>query len=76
MNNYPETPASTETQAHQPGDQTKMDPTPEVIKENYKGSDKLKGKVALITGGDSGIRSLCISIVCPRRCRYCHLLSG
>ncbi|WP_180001998.1 MULTISPECIES: SDR family oxidoreductase [unclassified Acinetobacter] len=55
MNNYPETPASTETQAHQPGDQTKMDPNPEVIKENYKGSDKLKGKVALITGGDSGI---------------------
>ena len=55
MNNYPETPASTETQAHQPGDQTKMDPNPEVIKENYKGSDKLKDKVALITGGDSGI---------------------
>lgn len=36
MNNYPETPASTETQAHQPGDQTKMNPIPEVIKENYK----------------------------------------
>lgn len=28
---------------------------PEIIRENYKGSDKLKGKKALITGGDSGI---------------------
>lgn len=55
MNNYPETPASTETQGHQPGVQTKMDPAPEVIKPNYKGSDKLKSKIALITGGDSGI---------------------
>lgn len=55
MNNYPETPASTETQAHQPGVQSKMDPEPEIIKPNYQASHKLKGKVALITGGDSGI---------------------
>src|SRR5690606_8053560 len=55
MNHYPETPASTETQDHQPGVQTKMDPAPEIIKPHYKGSEKLKGKVALITGGDSGI---------------------
>ena len=32
-----------------------MQPEPEVIRPNYKGSDKLKDKVALITGGDSGI---------------------
>jgi NAD(P)-dependent dehydrogenase (short-subunit alcohol dehydrogenase family) len=32
-----------------------MDPQPVYIRENYKGSDKLKGKIALITGGDSGI---------------------
>lgn len=38
-----------------PGLQSKMKPEPEVIREGYKGSDKLKGKVALITGGDSGI---------------------
>ena len=38
-----------------PGYEYKMDPEPEIIRENYKGSDKLKGKTALITGGDSGI---------------------
>ena len=38
-----------------PGLQHKMKNKPETIKESYKGSEKLKGKVALITGGDSGI---------------------
>lgn len=38
-----------------PGKQHKMKPEPEVIRKNYKESDRLKGKVALITGGDSGI---------------------
>ncbi|MBB6609618.1 SDR family oxidoreductase [Pontibacter sp. Tf4] len=42
-------------QKTQPGKEHKMTPKPEYIRENYKGSDKLKGKVALITGGDSGI---------------------
>lgn len=38
-----------------------MHPQPEVIRKNYKGSQKLKGKVALITGADSGIgRSVAI----------------
>lgn len=32
-----------------------MNPEPEIIRKGYKGSDKLKGKAALITGGDSGI---------------------
>lgn len=32
-----------------------MHPEPEIIRKNYKGSEKLKDKVALITGGDSGI---------------------
>lgn len=39
----------------QPGDEHKMRPEPEVIRKGYKGSDKLKGKIAMITGGDSGI---------------------
>jgi NAD(P)-dependent dehydrogenase (short-subunit alcohol dehydrogenase family) len=44
-----------QVQKDQPGDEHKMHPEPEVIRSNYKGSDKLFNKVALITGGDSGI---------------------
>lgn len=45
----------------QPGQESKMHPEPEIIKKTYKGSEKLKGKVALITGGDSGIgRSIAV----------------
>lgn len=32
-----------------------MQPKPQAEMKNYKGSGKLKGKVALVTGGDSGI---------------------
>lgn len=42
-------------QAIQPGIEAKLDPQPQVIKPSYKGAHKLKDKVALITGGDSGI---------------------
>lgn len=42
-------------QNRQPGIEAEMDPRPEFIKPGYIGSDKLKDKVALITGGDSGI---------------------
>ena len=42
-------------QQSQPGDESKMHPEPEIIRKDYKGSEKLKGKTALITGGDSGI---------------------
>ena len=42
-------------QQHQPGVETKMDPNPESVKAEYKGSGKLKGKTAIVTGGDSGI---------------------
>ena len=38
-----------------PGNEHLMSPEPEIIKENYTGSGKLLGKVAFITGGDSGI---------------------
>ncbi len=44
-----------EQSQRQPGKQDKMMPKPEIIRKNYKGSEKLKNKVALITGGDSGI---------------------
>lgn len=42
-------------QSKQPGIQSIMEPLPETIRESYTGSGKLKNKVALITGGDSGI---------------------
>ncbi|MBA2779202.1 SDR family oxidoreductase [Billgrantia kenyensis] len=42
-------------QSHQPGAEYKMEPQPEYIRESYRGADKLKDKVAIITGGDSGI---------------------
>lgn len=44
-----------QTQSHQPGVEAEMDPPPIYDDEAYKGSGKLQGKNALITGGDSGI---------------------
>ena len=38
-----------------PGIQSKMTPVPDCGEESYKGSGKLTGKIAVITGGDSGI---------------------
>ena len=38
-----------------PGLESKLDPRPNYLAPLYKGSGKLDGKVALITGGDSGI---------------------
>ncbi|WP_339655316.1 SDR family oxidoreductase [Flavobacterium frigidarium] len=38
-----------------PGSEHLMHPEPEIIRANYTGSKKLVDKVALITGGDSGI---------------------
>lgn len=42
-------------QNKQPGDEHEMRPEPEFIRDSYKGTDKLVDKVAIITGGDSGI---------------------
>jgi NAD(P)-dependent dehydrogenase (short-subunit alcohol dehydrogenase family) len=45
----------------QPGREHRMQPRPEVIRDSYRGSDKLAGKSAIITGGDSGIgRSIAV----------------
>ncbi len=42
-------------QAQQPGREEEMNPRPQSFMENYVGSGRLAGKVALVTGGDSGI---------------------
>jgi NAD(P)-dependent dehydrogenase (short-subunit alcohol dehydrogenase family) len=39
----------------QPGIEEEMTPTPDATSEQHEGSGKLAGKVALISGGDSGI---------------------
>ncbi|HET7369515.1 MAG TPA: SDR family oxidoreductase [Gammaproteobacteria bacterium] len=44
-----------QSQPEQPGSEQRMAPEPIVIRDDYRGSGKLTGKVALITGGDSGI---------------------
>jgi len=54
---YKETPITVpeQRQLRQPGVENLMVPRPIIENPNYHGSGKLKGKVALITGGDSGI---------------------
>ncbi|WP_203338884.1 SDR family oxidoreductase [Planococcus beijingensis] len=42
-------------QSKQPGSEEQMNPEPIYDDKDYKGSGKLEGKVALVTGGDSGI---------------------
>jgi NAD(P)-dependent dehydrogenase (short-subunit alcohol dehydrogenase family) len=44
-----------QTQDRQPGIESEMKPRPAADDPGYKGSGKLANKVALITGGDSGI---------------------
>ncbi|MFN2509783.1 MAG: SDR family NAD(P)-dependent oxidoreductase, partial [Chthoniobacterales bacterium] len=44
-----------QTQSQQPGREHEMHPRPEADDPHYLGSGKLQNKVALITGGDSGI---------------------
>jgi len=42
-------------QLRQPGIEAQMHPLPESLGRKYRGCDKLLNKIALITGGDSGI---------------------
>jgi NAD(P)-dependent dehydrogenase (short-subunit alcohol dehydrogenase family) len=53
------------TQDRQPGLEYAMEPRPEFIKPSYRASGKLEGKIALITGGDSGIgRAVSVHFAC------------
>jgi NAD(P)-dependent dehydrogenase (short-subunit alcohol dehydrogenase family) len=51
---YPEPPFPRQKQP-MPGSTREMDPRPDHGEDSYKGSGKLAGKKAVITGGDSGI---------------------
>lgn len=42
-------------QSSKPGNESEMFPEPEYVSKDYRASGKLSNKVALITGGDSGI---------------------
>ena len=50
----PKPPHATTSQEY-PGTESEMDPRPDYGEESYKGTGKLAGKAAVITGGDSGI---------------------
>lgn len=54
MPDYPKPPFPAQPQP-MPGRTAKMNPVPDHGEESYRGSDRLAGKVAVITGGDSGI---------------------
>lgn len=49
------TPPQPAQKQQQPGIEAKMQPQPQSDEPAYQGSNKLKNKVAIITGGDSGI---------------------
>ena len=51
---YAENPLPKQHQ-RKPGIEAELDPPPQFRNPDYRGSGKLEGKVALITGGDSGI---------------------
>jgi NAD(P)-dependent dehydrogenase (short-subunit alcohol dehydrogenase family) len=48
-------PEQPEQQLEHPGREADMDPRPDYGEESYRGSGRLEGRRALITGGDSGI---------------------
>ncbi|GGD68973.1 NAD(P)-dependent oxidoreductase [Rhizobium anhuiense] len=54
MTNYPTPPFPSQKQP-MPGFTAQMDPIPDHGEKSYRGSERLKGKRAIITGGDSGI---------------------
>jgi hypothetical protein len=54
MPDYPKPPFPNQSQP-MPGSTAKMDPRPDHGETSYKGSGRLQGKRAIITGGDSGI---------------------
>src|SRR5215216_4651740 len=54
VDQYPQ-PQFPEQELEWPGLESEMDPRPDYGEKTYRGSGRLEGKAAIITGGDSGI---------------------
>src|ERR671934_922090 len=50
----PKPPYPKQSQAH-PGHEAQMQPRPDFGEQSYRGAQRLVGKKAIVTGGDSGI---------------------
>lgn len=64
MSDYPKPPYPAQKQP-MPGSTRAMNPHPDHGEESYRGSGRLVGKKAIITGGDSGI-GRAVAIACAR----------
>ena len=51
---FPKPPFPPQKQS-EPGQSTRMDPVPDYGEASYRGADRLRGQIAVITGADSGI---------------------
>ncbi|MBD0272444.1 MAG: SDR family NAD(P)-dependent oxidoreductase, partial [Acetobacteraceae bacterium] len=55
MSDSKQTPQPPQKQDRQPGSEAEMTPRPKDLMEDWKAANKLQGKRAVVTGGDSGI---------------------
>jgi NAD(P)-dependent dehydrogenase (short-subunit alcohol dehydrogenase family) len=55
MQQYPRPDQQLEQELEHPGLESEMQPTPDYGEDTYRGSGRLEGRAAIVTGGDSGI---------------------